>query len=82
MKFSSHAYRVAVTNNFLVFVAAGTWRRVCVELLTTTCSEAVLGATKLAFVDVGTWTWIVVQLFEHGSFTSSQLVLSSFVLYI
>ena len=47
-----------------------------------TGSKAVFRTGKLTLVGMGTWTWKRVQFFKHGTLLSSQLVLSSLVLYV
>ena len=80
--FSSHVSGVVVANNFLVFVAAGTWCCVSVKLLTATGSKSVFGARKLTLMDVGPRSWVAIQLFKHRALLSSQLVLSRLILHI
>ena len=74
--------RIGIPDNLLVFVAAGTWCRVSLELLAATGSKAVFRTGELTLMGMGAWTWKRVQFFKHGTLLSAQLVLSSLILYV
>ena len=71
-----------VANNVLPFVAAGTWSCVRLQRGASACAKSVLGARKLAIVNMGTRAGIGGRRNQHGSLSCAQLVLGCLVLNV